>query len=87
MIPARLKSTRFPEKMLANILGKSMISRVVEKAMSSGASRVIVATDSEKIKTRYRIIMDCILTSEIIRPARPYLRSIRKSGADLIKSS
>ena len=33
VIPARLKSTRFPEKMLANIMGKSMISRVVEKAI------------------------------------------------------
>ena len=57
VIPARLKSTRFPEKMLANIMGKSMISRVVEKAMSSGASRVIVATDSEKIKNAISITM------------------------------
>ena len=57
VIPARLKSTRFPEKMLANIMGKSMISRVVEKAMISGASRVIVATDSEKIKNAIKTIV------------------------------
>ncbi len=64
VIPARLKSTRFPEKMLVNIMGKSMISRVVEKAMSSGASRVIVATDSEKIKNAIsNYNADCILTS------------------------
>ena len=64
VIPARLKSTRFPEKMLANILGKSMISRVVEKAMISGASRVIVATDSKKIKNAISSYnADCIMTS------------------------
>ena len=64
MIPARLKSTRFPEKMLANIMGKSMICRVVEKAMISGASRVIVATDSEKIKNAISTYnADCIMTS------------------------
>jgi len=65
VIPARLKSTRFPEKMLADVLGKPMITRVVEKAIHSGASRVIVATDSEKIKN---IIskqgVDCIMTSD-----------------------
>ena len=64
MIPARLKSTRFPEKMLANIMGKSMISRVIEKAMISGASRVIVATDSEKIRSAISTYnAECIMTS------------------------
>ncbi|MFM7827603.1 MAG: cytidylyltransferase domain-containing protein, partial [Acidimicrobiaceae bacterium] len=31
LIPARLASTRFPNKPLANILGKSMLQHIVER--------------------------------------------------------
>ncbi len=49
-IPARLGSTRLPEKILADIAGKPMIQWVYERAKSSSClDRLIVATDHEKI--------------------------------------
>ncbi len=49
VIPARLASTRLPNKPLADIAGKPMIVRVAERAQLSGAMDVIVATDHESI--------------------------------------
>lgn len=49
VIPARYASTRFPGKPLALLAGKSMIRHVHERAMASGASEVIVATDDTRI--------------------------------------
>lgn len=49
-IPARAESSRFPGKPLADILGKPMIVRVLERAMTSGIlDSVYVATDSGDI--------------------------------------
>ncbi|MGO4470040.1 cytidylyltransferase domain-containing protein, partial [Pseudoduganella sp. RAF53_2] len=50
IIPARLASTRLPNKPLADLGGKPMVVRVAERAAESGASRIIVATDHEDIK-------------------------------------
>lgn len=49
VIPSRYQSTRLPAKPLANILGKTMIERVAEQAIKSGAKQVIVATDDQRI--------------------------------------
>ncbi len=50
ILPARLGSTRLPEKPLADINGRSLIQRVYENVSSySFLDKVIVATDSEKI--------------------------------------
>ncbi|HWU98406.1 MAG TPA: 3-deoxy-manno-octulosonate cytidylyltransferase [Oxalicibacterium sp.] len=49
IIPARLASTRLPNKPLADLGGKPMIVRVAQRAAQSGASRVIVATDHADI--------------------------------------
>jgi 3-deoxy-manno-octulosonate cytidylyltransferase (CMP-KDO synthetase) len=49
LIPARLASTRLPNKPLADIGGRPMIVRVAERALLSGAARVVVATDSDRI--------------------------------------
>lgn len=49
IIPARYASTRLPGKPLLDIAGKPMIERVVDRANESKASRVIVATDDERI--------------------------------------
>lgn len=51
IIPARLNSTRLPEKVLLDIAGKPMIQHVYERAVESGADKIIVATDHEKIAT------------------------------------
>lgn len=50
VIPARYASTRLPGKPLADIHGKPMAQHVVEKALQSGADRVIVATDDERVQ-------------------------------------
>lgn len=49
IIPARLASTRLPNKPLADLGGKPMVVRVAERAMQSGAERVVVATDHPQI--------------------------------------
>jgi 3-deoxy-manno-octulosonate cytidylyltransferase (CMP-KDO synthetase) len=49
IIPARLASTRLPNKPLADLGGKPMVVRVAERAALSGASRIIVATDDDGI--------------------------------------
>jgi 3-deoxy-manno-octulosonate cytidylyltransferase (CMP-KDO synthetase) len=49
LIPARLASTRLPDKPLADIGGRPMVVRVAERARLSGARQVVVAADSAKI--------------------------------------
>lgn len=49
LIPARLASTRLPDKPLADLGGKPMVVRVAERAALSGAARVVVATDHPSI--------------------------------------
>jgi len=50
LIPARFASTRLPGKPLADVAGKPMIVRVAERARQSGAARIVVATDDERIR-------------------------------------
>lgn len=49
VIPARLASTRLPDKPLADIGGKPMIVRVAERAHASSARRTVVATDAAEV--------------------------------------
>ncbi len=49
LIPARMASTRLPDKPLADIAGKPMVVRVAERAAASGALRVVVAADDTRI--------------------------------------
>jgi 3-deoxy-manno-octulosonate cytidylyltransferase (CMP-KDO synthetase) len=49
LIPARLASTRLPNKPLADIGGAPMIVRVAQRAAQAGAAQVVVACDSEQI--------------------------------------
>jgi len=49
VIPARYASTRLPGKPLLDIVGQSMIQRVVERACASRADQVLVATDDDRI--------------------------------------
>jgi 3-deoxy-manno-octulosonate cytidylyltransferase (CMP-KDO synthetase) len=49
LIPARLASTRLPDKPLADIAGQPMIVRVAQRARASRAQRVVVAADSPLI--------------------------------------
>jgi len=55
VIPARFAAQRFPGKPLALIAGKSLIQRVWEAASAAKrVTRVVVATDSEKIAKAVR---------------------------------
>ena len=49
IIPARMASTRLPDKPLADLGGKPMVVRVAERAHAAGAAQVIVATDHPAI--------------------------------------
>ena len=49
VVPARLASTRLPDKPLVDICGKPMVIRTAERAKASGATKVLIATDDERI--------------------------------------
>jgi 3-deoxy-manno-octulosonate cytidylyltransferase (CMP-KDO synthetase) len=49
LIPARLASTRLPDKPLADIGGLPMVVRVAQRAEQSSAAQVVVAADSARI--------------------------------------
>lgn len=49
LIPARLASTRLPDKPLADLAGLPMVVRVAQSAARSGAQRVVVAADDLRI--------------------------------------
>jgi 3-deoxy-manno-octulosonate cytidylyltransferase (CMP-KDO synthetase) len=49
IVPARLASTRLPDKPLADIGGVPMVVRVAQRAAQSGAREVVVATDHASI--------------------------------------
>ena len=49
VVPVRYGSTRLPAKALADIAGVPMVCRVAQAAAASGATRVVVACDDERI--------------------------------------
>jgi 3-deoxy-manno-octulosonate cytidylyltransferase (CMP-KDO synthetase) len=75
VIPARLGSTRLPEKMLLAATGKTLIQHTYESASRSKlASRVIVATDNQRIESVVRGF-----SGEVMMTARDHL-----SGTDRV---
>jgi 3-deoxy-manno-octulosonate cytidylyltransferase (CMP-KDO synthetase) len=64
IIPARMSSSRFPNKPLVDIGGKSMIRRVYEKCLDSIADSVVVATEDELIYNHVTEFGNCYLTPE-----------------------
>jgi len=49
LIPARMASSRLPDKPLADIAGVPMVVRVAQRALLSSADRVVVAADDARI--------------------------------------
>jgi len=49
LIPARLASSRLPDKPLADLAGAPMVVRVAQRARRSAAAAVVVAADDERI--------------------------------------
>ena len=67
VIPARLKSTRLPEKLLIEINGKTIIERTYNQALKAIKDRkkIVIATDSQNIKNHCNLFgARTILTSE-----------------------
>lgn len=50
VIPARYASTRLPGKPLADIGGRPMVLRVLDRALQAGADEVVVATDDARVR-------------------------------------
>lgn len=64
-IPARLKSTRLPEKLLEKLCGKSVLQRTWERASQAQAHRVVILTDSDCIRREAMGFgADVLMTSE-----------------------
>jgi 3-deoxy-manno-octulosonate cytidylyltransferase (CMP-KDO synthetase) len=74
IIPARLASTRLPNKPLADLGGKPMVVRVAERAALSGAAQVVVAADHADI------VAACERHNVLVRMTR----SDHPSGTDRI---
>ena len=55
IIPARLASSRLPNKPLADIAGLPMVVQVARRAALSAAARVVVAADDERIAEACRV--------------------------------
>jgi 3-deoxy-manno-octulosonate cytidylyltransferase (CMP-KDO synthetase) len=54
VIPARLHSTRLPEKVLADIGGRPMIEHVYQAAVEAACGPVLVLTDAEEVAEAVR---------------------------------
>lgn len=65
IIPARMASTRFPGKVLADRTGKPLIQHVWERArLARCAARVVIATDDPRVlEAARRFGAECVLTS------------------------
>lgn len=50
VIPSRYASSRLPGKPLLDIGGKPMLQHVYERAVASGAKRVLIATDDDRVR-------------------------------------
>lgn len=81
LIPARLKSTRLPDKPLADIHGRPMVVRVAERAVQSGASRVVVAADDERI---VQTVQQCGFEAVMTRPDHASGSERLAEAADLL---
>ncbi len=49
IIPARLRSTRFPKKILANIHGKTLMEHTYDQAVKSNLGEVLIAVDDLEV--------------------------------------
>lgn len=69
VIPARYASTRLPAKPLADLLGRPMVLRVVDRVRrAKSIDRVVVATDDERIAAVARADgAEAVMTSPEIR--------------------
>jgi len=89
IIQARMESTRLPGKVLKDIYGKSMLARVVERALKAGTiDTVIVATTTQKEDNP--IVEECKkLNIQVFRGSSEdvldrYYQTAKKYGIDTV---
>ncbi len=85
VIPARLDSQRLPKKLLRPVRGVPLIRRVAEGCLKTG-ERVIVATDSEEIKSvLYDLPLEVIMTPKDIKSGTDRVAHVvRDMDVDLV---
>jgi len=69
VIPARMRSTRLPGKMLADIGGKPLVAWVAERAAASGADQVVIATDHQEIADAVSALGWKVCTTSVEHPS------------------
>ncbi len=77
-IPGRLKSSRLPNKLIADINGKSMIQRVIEQCKKvKSSSDLFLCTDSKVIaEICNKLDVNVLLTSENIQSGSERIASV-----------
>jgi len=72
IIPARLGSTRFPEKVLAARTGKPLIQHVYEAAARAGSlSRIVIAADDPRVRDAARAFGAEAVLTDAAQPPIP----------------
>lgn len=69
VIPARFASSRLPGKPLADICGKPMVVRVLERVRDAGADEVCVATDHEGVAEAVRAAGGSVVLTRADHPS------------------
>ena len=66
VIPARMASTRFPGKVLADRTGRPLIQHVYERArLARCAARIVIATDDARVERAAALFgAECVLTRD-----------------------
>ena len=86
IIPARLDSSRFPAKMIADASGKPLIQYAWEVAKrAKTVTDVYIATDSEEIATRVREFCgEVIMTGEHLNGTSRIAEAVRELNCDIV---
>jgi len=85
-IPARMGSTRFPGKPLAQLAGRPMIEHVIEKAQAADLGPVFVATDDRRIADAARATgaMVCMTSPDHASGSDRLAEAVREIDCDVV---
>ena len=89
VVPARLNSSRLPNKVLADIGGKPMLQRVLEQCKKAiDTSKIVLCTDSEKLSSLAKnLSINSILTSESCDSGTDRIASVIDKLIDISSNS
>jgi 3-deoxy-manno-octulosonate cytidylyltransferase (CMP-KDO synthetase) len=68
LIPARMRSTRLPGKMLADVAGQPLVAWAAARARESGADDVVIATDHQEIADAVAALGFRVCTTSVEHP-------------------